>query len=447
MERDLVVFVPGITGSILYRADGTPIWRRSLWTVARGLASLPQTLAELTLPYGIGDEEPEPARRLAAQGLIHSWHAWPGVHTGAGYDGLEKLLRRMDPAATRIFAYDWGLSNRFTARRLGRQVNEWLDGWRHESGDSTAKVTFICHSMGGLIVRYLLEVLGAREIARKVVTLGTPFSGSLKAVASLTGDAYSRVPRYGGAITETARSFPSLYQLLPTYRCIDGGAEPMSLADYPIAALNDAGRRDGAAFHAEISAAVTRNGPAPYQLNVLVGKRHDTLQSVQIVSSERRRYLRVQRGTDHSGDGTVATFAAVPPEWHDSAAATMVAVRHGQLTSDAWSLETLAEKLSPIELGAVLVPDVELGIGLPDIAFAAEGIPIEASASRDDLLLHAAVMAPNSAEIVSEAEVPPLGDGRYATTITAPVGVWRVEVKAVTEQPQISTSDIVWIVE
>jgi len=43
--------------------------------------------------------------------------------------------------------------------------------------------------------------------------------------------------------------------------------------------------------------------------------------------------------------------------------------------------------------------------------------------------------------------VPPLGDGRYATTITAPVGVWRVEVKAVTEQPQISTSDIVWVVE
>lgn len=77
-----------------------------------------------------------------------------------------------------------------------------------------------------------------------LVTLGTPFSGSAKAIATLTGDAYARVPRFAQAITDVARSFPSMHQLLPTYRCIEDANGVKFLADQRMADLNEVGRRD-----------------------------------------------------------------------------------------------------------------------------------------------------------------------------------------------------------
>jgi triacylglycerol esterase/lipase EstA (alpha/beta hydrolase family) len=70
----------------------------------------------------------------------------------------------------RPFAYDRRLSNRHSAGLLASRVAGWLDEWRSRPGNATAKVTFVCHSMGGLVTRYYLEILGGRALARRVVT-------------------------------------------------------------------------------------------------------------------------------------------------------------------------------------------------------------------------------------------------------------------------------------
>jgi hypothetical protein len=446
MSDDLIVVVPGITGSVLSRPDGSELWSRAPRSLFREVSRLSSALSELRLPEGIGDGEPELDRRLAATGLINGWHVWPGVHVGAGYHGVTALLRGRFPGTVRFFPYDWRLSNRHTARILAGKVGHWLTEHRERTQNPDAMVIFVCHSMGGLVARYFIEVLGGRETTRRLFTLGTPYSGSVKALQALTGDGYERIPRVGSLIAEAARSFPSLHQLLPTYHCVEAHGEALTLTDSSLTGLESTMVRDGAAFHAEMAAAVTRNGPPSYEMHVLAGKRQGTLQSVRVDGAGTREYLQSQRGSDHSGDGTVASFAAVPPEWADTAAATLVAVRHGAFTADSGALETLIEKLSPTRLGAVLLPDCELGLNLPDVVRARDGIPVVVTTDRTDLRLVATVADPGS-DPVAESPVESHGDGVYSTTLPAPAGLWEVTVTAVAEIPPVRIADMVWVVD
>lgn len=140
------------------------------------------------------------------------------------------------------------------------------------------------------------------------------------AIEQRNDGAFAKIPFVGAKITELARSFPSVGQLLPAYRCVVTGGEPLTLAQAQVPDLPTAIATDGLAFHAEIAAAVARNGPPAYRVHALVGTRNETLQSIS-VRGGRVDYLEEQRGTNHRGDGTVPTFAAVPPEWVDTAAA------------------------------------------------------------------------------------------------------------------------------
>ena len=79
------------------------------------------------------------------------------------------------------FSYDWRLSNRIAALRLARLAKGWVDKWR-DSGHPNGRLILIGHSMGGLVARYFLEVLGGLEITRKLLTFGTPYRGSLNAL-------------------------------------------------------------------------------------------------------------------------------------------------------------------------------------------------------------------------------------------------------------------------
>src|SRR6266508_6425085 len=116
---DLIVVVPGITGSAL-RRDRQVIWDLSASAVAHGLTHTAAVLTAMRLPEGLGDAEPDPADRLDPVGLIEGWHVWPGFWAGAGYGRLLHRLRHLYPEPGRVvgFAYDWRLSNRISARRL-----------------------------------------------------------------------------------------------------------------------------------------------------------------------------------------------------------------------------------------------------------------------------------------------------------------------------------------
>jgi triacylglycerol esterase/lipase EstA (alpha/beta hydrolase family) len=57
---------------------------------------------------------------------------------------------------------------------------DWLRKWRQQSGKQSAKLVFVVHSMGGLVARHFLEVLGGWRETRALFTIGTPHFGSLK---------------------------------------------------------------------------------------------------------------------------------------------------------------------------------------------------------------------------------------------------------------------------
>ena len=443
---DLIVLVPGITGCVLRRPEGPAVWERSIGAVGRGIATLPMTLKRLALPTDIGDEAPDGPAQLIPDGVIGGWHAWPGMHTGDGYHGLVQLARNHDAAAVRIFSYDWRLSNRHTARLLSRQVEKWLNEWREFTRDRNARVCFLCHSMGGLIVRYYLEVLGGSDLTSRVITLGTPYSGSVKAIRVLTGAAFDRIPFVGEAITRVARTFPSLAQLLPMYRCVQTINGPATIAEVELPDLPSRAVSDAMAFHSEIAAAVDHNPQPGYKLDVLVGARHETLQSVSVKSGQ-IVYATEQRGVNHRGDGTVATFAAVPPEWNDTADAAVLVVRHAAMASAEAALVAVRNKVAPINLGATLYPPLELGLSLPEIVRARDGIHLVVESNAEDVLLHCAVKDPDSGQVLAEAQAVALGEGKFAATLFAPVGIWRIEVTAVAELPPMAVSDIVLVTD
>jgi hypothetical protein len=446
--RDLIVIVPGITGSIL-RGDGRDRWNLSLSAVGRSLASFSATIGALRLPRDVGSGPAPAAAALEVGGLITGWHLWPGLHGGPGYRRLlDVLIKAGDIGgrnAVRSFGYDWRLSSRHSARLLAARVEGWLRAWRADTGDRDAKVIFVCHSMGGLIVRYYLEVLGGRDHARRLITLGTPYRGSVNAIRALTGDVFRDVRLPGGqdALTEAARSFPALWELLPSYRCVAGTDGPVDLS-----AAWGGGRATsgvGLAFHEEIAAAVARNSAPPYQLHAFAGKRQATWQSLTL-DHGRRRYSREQRGQDHHGDGTVPLFSAVPPEWANTEMATCRAVRHGGLCSDNAVLDLVLDKIDPLDMGEVLAPPCELGLDIPEVAVAGEPLRIRAESDREDLLLHAYLKDPAAGGNAAEARMIPDGDGGYHVSLTAVPGTWRVVVEAIAERPVVRVEDLVTVV-
>ncbi len=59
MANDLVVFVPGIMGSVLRDAEGKDVWNLTPGVAGSVLFGLERYFERLTLPPGIGNEAPE----------------------------------------------------------------------------------------------------------------------------------------------------------------------------------------------------------------------------------------------------------------------------------------------------------------------------------------------------------------------------------------------------
>lgn len=92
------------------------------------------------------------------------------VH-GLWVNGMEMglLRRRLDDAGylTRQFSYP-GLAN--TPLENAMDLHKFVDDLNHET------VHFVCHSLGGIVIRYLVHHFCPRQPGR-VITLGTPHQG------------------------------------------------------------------------------------------------------------------------------------------------------------------------------------------------------------------------------------------------------------------------------
>ena len=107
-----------------------------------------------------------------------------------------------------FFSYDW----RKSVGTAARDLQTYIQKRGYES------VTFICHSMGGIVCSYYLTLDQANvDKTRQVITIGTPYGGSPKAAYVFETGRFleNSFPLVDEAFMQVARNYPSVYELLP----------------------------------------------------------------------------------------------------------------------------------------------------------------------------------------------------------------------------------------
>lgn len=442
MERapmdDLVVVVPGILGSRLGR-KGKVVYDLSAKGVRRFLKELRH--GELIV-HGDGES---PEDDIEPLGLVDTVTLLPGIWSVDGYTRLLDQIRRSvqvtDGENLVGFAYDWRLSNRYNGKRLGEVVLPLLDRWRASGPPErrAAKLVLVCHSMGGLVARWFCEKEGGAEHTRTLVTIGTPHQGALKALAVLSNGV-----RLGPLVdlSPLANSLPSVHQLLPTYRCIDVDGQLRRLAEVSVPELDAARTRAGLAFHDELRSAIAARGATarPYTLVVYANRYQPTFQSARLVPGGVKA-LRAMLGKDERGDGTVPSFAAIPPEWESDAEANHVADRHASMPAGDSVLYHLLARLTPADPRRYMeAVDEVLSLDLPEVILAGEPLDITVETPDPSLALDARLDNFEAGTTVTYP-VPPSRDGGYHATITGvPAGTYRLTVEPV--EPGLSVKPV-----
>lgn len=205
------IVVPGITATNLH--DQYELPPETVWSVLH--KKYDRIIAH---PNNLQYEARQPTRIVSEQLF------------GLAYEELIEELRedlppQSDPGR-QVPIYPWGYDWRQPLVRSVAALADFIDEviertklmrHYHEDGYSArSKVNLIGHSMGGLVIAGYLAEHGAHRIG-KVVTLATPFQGSLEAVVQLTtgegdlGDGPQPRKRQASRLT------PALYHLLPGF--------------------------------------------------------------------------------------------------------------------------------------------------------------------------------------------------------------------------------------
>jgi pimeloyl-ACP methyl ester carboxylesterase len=362
--RDLIVILPGIMGSVLQK-DGTDLWNVSGQVIGQIVTSLGNRLKELKLegddPNGgdIGDGI-KPTRLFTDTYLIPGLGGFSRIVDG--YNRTSEIITKNfqftegniyddpeDKAANFYhFPYDWRRDNRANAHILKRLLDKRLKRWRESSGNNNAKVILLAHSMGGLISRYYLEVLGGWQDCKALFTFGTPYRGSLNAV-NILANGMKKGPIDIGAILKLNEVIPtltSIYQLLPRYKALKIGNDFYRVAQSPVDLPNidRAKATDALKFHDEIDdAADAKQNNLTYRNSFvtcpIVGVQQPTKQSAELVNgvisvSEALPTFLQDRSHLGDGDGTVPQVSATPVQMKDLKMLSIVdyiAESHGAL--------------------------------------------------------------------------------------------------------------------
>lgn len=475
---DLVVVVPGILGSILRDDRGTELWtirgRKLLPMLAR--LGRKRSRLELKGAYrdGPADDGVEPA------GLLTDLHAIPGVWTINGYDALVRWLTgQFDvaeatvsgrPANLMLFPYDWRLSSRYNGRRLKEAVEQRLGAWRDLSGNPRAKATLICHSMGGLVARWFLDVVGGAPLCRRLITIGTPYQGAPEAIGALANGVHPGLGPLRADLTEVVRSCPSVAELMACYPCVDrGDGEVVRLRDATnVPQVDRAAVEWGAAFHDELARAAPQDGETEYQTIAIKGHRQPTNQVVKVTAQgvvldnleahgnlvPYRRPTRDGKGLEKlvnaRGDGTVPRGSSHPRQWlgEDQLWASDkvqgFAPKHADLQNGRDLHQSLYQILTADRLGQT-AGGIPIGILAPEMANLGEPVPVEVITDPPDENLMLEVHVDGQPEPV--AYLNNLGGGRYRGQVAAlPLDVHRLTVTASPEAtPVVEVTHLVTV--
>lgn len=462
--RDLIVILPGILGSVLQK-DGQDLWAvsgRSIWDALRNIDDFVQDLhiqQDDSEAMDLGDGV-KPTRLVEDATIVPGFFKIDGYTQTAqmitqNFDVLEGDIYHDPwdkPANFYCFPYDWRRDNRASAKILQYYLERRLQCWRSTSGNPDARVILLAHSMGGLVARYYLEVLGGWRDARALFTFGTPYRGAMNAVNFLS-NGYKKLFI---DLTEALRSMTSVYQLLPIYEAVKIGDRYHRVAEVEqLPNIDPTRARDALTFHREIEAAVTENLKdeayrSEFMTVPIVGIQQPTLQSAELVNgrlitSEALPAVLKNRPDLIDGDGTVPQVSAIPLELSNSFNNSFIAEKHGALQTQKQVLEDLRERLasSQFNLQAVRASQGAISLALEDLYLVDEPIRLRARLLGNVGLLETQLFA----EIVSvsgdrNSIVQPLvqmESNDWELSIDLPAGLYRVVVATADANETIAT--------
>jgi pimeloyl-ACP methyl ester carboxylesterase len=373
---DAVIVIPGIMGSQLVDAgDGTVLWGlsarsyASFWTGSSPWEKLKVTEEERSGRMG----------RVKATGLLTASAFAPLLRGIEPYTRLTEAVRGtvLHRDAVLEYPYDWRLSVAHNARILATAAARHLETWRrHPRGSRSAKLVLVAHSMGGLIARFLTGVLGADGEVRQSITIGTPFQGAVKAVVLLDRGAGGPVPLPRRRLTALARTLPGIYDLLPSYRCVEHQGTARRLTPADVRGLG--GDEDLARDSARMQEAIGRIQEP--DLRTVVGVEQPTMQSLQLwqgVARPQYYTLEDDGNIDWRGDGTVYSQVAaggVEP-------VSNLPQSHGALARSSEAIAAVRALLTRRRLGP---PMGTGGVGLEVPESIAVGEPFEITVTSQD---------------------------------------------------------------
>jgi pimeloyl-ACP methyl ester carboxylesterase len=456
--KDLIVLLPGIMGSVLQK-DGVDLWAVSGRSILHTITSLGADLKKLVL-VNDDHEKDDLGDGFRATALMPDAHIIPGLWKVDGYSKLSRMIREkfdvtpgnLDdtrPANFYEFPYDWRRDNRVAARLLKRLVDRQLPIWRQHRQDPEAKVILLAHSMGGLVARHYLEVMEGWADCRMLITMGTPYRGSVKALEYLA-NGYKNVLV---DLTDAIRSFTSIYQLLPIYPTVkvDGVFKRVGEVD-TIPHVDNKRAQDARKFHLDIVQKIDEHRADKkgaymknFQTVPIVGIRQPTLQTGELTMAGQVGSL-VTGGTmpdieglPEDGDGTVPYTSAIPFEFSQEFRDIPFFEQHGSLQSSDRVLNFIHNLLTRARSGGALVealgPEDEVsGIRLraDDLYLADEVVELSAEIINPMEFPDALVARIESVDGVTSRESSFQFDGDKWVLIQEglPAGLYRVEVKA-----------------
>jgi pimeloyl-ACP methyl ester carboxylesterase len=406
-SHDLAVVIPGIMGSRLVDVDSG----KAIWDLRRAMGGLPWRRRSALKSLIVSDEERDGrSARVRPAGLMGLPFWVPVLGGFEPYGDLVRELRRasVDDAAVLEFPYDWRLGVEVNAAQLASTLHDALPRWRRHPAqveaarrhpeERPAAIVLIGHSMGGLVAQALSTVPGGLEDVRAVITLGTPFHGSVRAMELLSHGAGGPWTLSRQALRDVGRTMPGLYDLLPSYPCVFADDQLRRPEPAHIAAIGgDVGlARDTLAARARRAQAVVPGH------HLVLGSAQVTPQSVEIrggeVFAQVHTYIRHRDGSleaddigrprkiDYLGDGTVYLHAAQLPR----VTATAIAQQHGALARTPSVIDIAREVARQVDLGIVL-GGRELGLTVPASAVPNSLIPVRVRVDDDPHLVEVTV--------------------------------------------------------
>ncbi|HEY6926956.1 MAG TPA: hypothetical protein VI653_25945 [Steroidobacteraceae bacterium] len=449
---DIIVLLPGITGSVL-KKHGKVVWGYSAATIVKALFTGGASIArDLALPYDdptvddLGDG-------IVADSLMPDLSMVPGIWKIDGYGAVIEAIK----AAFEVtegenlipYPFDFRRDNRVAARKLAKAAHGWLSAWRQSSGNANAKLILVAHSMGGLVSRYFLECLEGWKLTKALVTFGTPYRGSLNALDGLSNG----LKKGPIELTSLARQMTALYQLLPIFECYDGGDGTLRRVGETtgIPNVDPAKAAAALAFYREIETAVASNRSLPeyrssgYKIYPIVGIAQKTNLSARLVHGK-VEMLPTYRGAALGGDGTVPRMSAIPLELSDDPSNAMYAgTQHGSLQNADPVITHLTGVLSgmQVDLGAFKKPKVQVALEVEDVYVAGELVEVRALPGKDGVQLIATWWHNGGSQPLGTTEMKRTASDWYSTEIVPPgTGAYRVTITGA----DVETAEDVFVV-